>query len=312
MSYPTLFTTPGVRAFAEEIDAERQRQLAKFGDQHHPDGTGPRTAAIVGMLCHADDAATYARAACQAAARRGETTWRLVFAEEVLEALAESDPTALRAELVQVAAVCAAWIADLDSREHGEQPAVSLPPADQTAEPERRERYKAAIREADGWVLDDGQHMVDAVMAVADAELAEARTQAANLRTMYNVADARTNDLIEERDQLLEARADRAAVLREAADEIAGIDFHPNARARSLDIAAGLARRLRRMADETQPAETEDGDCDDCGRALCRDCNTHYCIGLCQCGTRAHTCDCACSEYQDGLAAGARQDGAQA
>ncbi|MFJ1695719.1 hypothetical protein ACIOHC_11295 [Streptomyces sp. NPDC088252] len=48
----------------------------------------------------------------------------------------------------------------------------------------------------------------------------------------------------------------RAAALREAADEIAGIDFHPNARARSLDIAAGLARRLRHMADEAQP-ETE-------------------------------------------------------
>ncbi|MGW3164799.1 hypothetical protein ACWC9Q_18385 [Streptomyces sp. NPDC001142] len=45
--------------------------------------------------------------------------------------------------------------------------------------------------------------------------------------------------------------ADRAAILREAADEIAGIDFHPNAVARSLDIAAGLAHRLRRLADET-------------------------------------------------------------
>ncbi|MFF2964277.1 hypothetical protein ACFVT1_36545 [Streptomyces sp. NPDC057963] len=48
--------------------------------------------------------------------------------------------------------------------------------------------------------------------------------------------------------------AHRAAVLREAADEIAGIDFHPNAVARSLDIAAGLACRLRRMADEAQQA----------------------------------------------------------
>ncbi|MFJ8144661.1 hypothetical protein ACIQ6R_06250 [Streptomyces sp. NPDC096048] len=51
--------------------------------------------------------------------------------------------------------------------------------------------------------------------------------------------------------------ADRTAVLREAADEIAGIDFHPNARARSLDVAAGLARRLRRMADETAATETQ-------------------------------------------------------
>ncbi|MFF8482366.1 hypothetical protein [Streptomyces antibioticus] len=40
---------------------------------------------------------------------------------------------------------------------------------------ERRDRYAAAIRDNDGWVLDGGQHMVAAVMAVADAELAEAR-----------------------------------------------------------------------------------------------------------------------------------------
>jgi hypothetical protein len=37
----------------------------------------------------------------------------------------------------------------------------------------RRDRYAAAIREAEGWVLDGGQHMTDAVMAVADAEQAE-------------------------------------------------------------------------------------------------------------------------------------------
>lgn len=42
-------------------------------------------------------------------------------------------------------------------------------------------------------------------------------------------------------------------------------------------------------------------DCEDCGRALCRDCNTHYCIEQCPCG-RSHTCDCACAEYLEGLA----------
>lgn len=36
---------------------------------------------------------------------------------------------------------------------------------------ERRERYAAAINENAGWVMDDGQHMLDAVMAVADAEI---------------------------------------------------------------------------------------------------------------------------------------------
>ncbi|WP_432184879.1 hypothetical protein [Streptomyces tendae] len=121
MSYPTLFTTPGVRAFAEEIDAERQRQLAKFGDQHHPDGTGRG-----GYIEQAETA----RTTCQmdAAITDGGPRWSLILLEEVYEALAESDPARLRTELLQVAAVSAAWIADLDSRQAAaEQPFV--PPA---------------------------------------------------------------------------------------------------------------------------------------------------------------------------------------
>ncbi|MEV0443491.1 hypothetical protein AB0I84_13125 [Streptomyces spectabilis] len=46
---------------------------------------------------------------------------------------------------------------------------------------ERRDRYAAAIREADGWVLDGGKHMLDAVMAVADAEQASLRAWIAEL-----------------------------------------------------------------------------------------------------------------------------------
>lgn len=107
MSYPTLFTTPGVRQFAEEIDAERQRQLTKFGEQHHPDGTGGPA-----MRQQADAA----RAACQYLADHGGADWRAILLEEVHEALAESDPAALRTELIQVAAVCAAWVHDLDTR----------------------------------------------------------------------------------------------------------------------------------------------------------------------------------------------------
>jgi hypothetical protein len=41
-----------------------------------------------------------------------------VLNEEVAEAFAESDPAKLRAELLQVAAVCAAWIYDIDTRPH--------------------------------------------------------------------------------------------------------------------------------------------------------------------------------------------------
>lgn len=107
MSYPRLFATPGVGDFAEEVDAERQRQLAKFGEQHHPDGTGLPVyqAGAIRYRNHADRAAA-----------AGHLAWRDVLMEEVYESLAEADPARLRAELLQVAAVCAAWIADIDSR----------------------------------------------------------------------------------------------------------------------------------------------------------------------------------------------------
>ncbi|WP_063795168.1 hypothetical protein [Streptomyces silaceus] len=110
--HPALFTTPGVRQFAEEIDAERQRQIAKFGEQHHPDGTG--------LPIHQHAANRYRDAADRNAAA-GVLMWRDVLLEEVYEALAESDTSLLRAELVQVAAVCAAWAADIDSRTPAEK-----------------------------------------------------------------------------------------------------------------------------------------------------------------------------------------------
>jgi hypothetical protein len=99
--------TKSLAPFVADVDAERQRQLAKWGEQHHPDGTG---------LNYQRHLADEERAACDAAFRNGRGTWRHVLAEEVAEAFAEKDPAALRTELLQVAAVCAAWIADLDSR----------------------------------------------------------------------------------------------------------------------------------------------------------------------------------------------------
>ncbi|MGW8988696.1 hypothetical protein ACWGRF_01975 [Streptomyces zhihengii] len=104
---PIPFLTPGVRSFAEDVDRERQRQLAKFGDQQHRDGTGG---------AHRIEAAIIARAACEDAAESGYGAWSFILDEEVREALAESDAGRLRAELVQVAAVCAAWVYDLDRR----------------------------------------------------------------------------------------------------------------------------------------------------------------------------------------------------
>jgi hypothetical protein len=99
--------TEGLAGFVAEVDVERQRQLAKWGEQHHPDGTA---------LTEDRERADRARHICDSMTRLGQLAWRDVLLEEVYEALAESDPALLRAELVQVAALCAAWIADLDSR----------------------------------------------------------------------------------------------------------------------------------------------------------------------------------------------------
>ncbi|MCX4994284.1 hypothetical protein [Streptomyces longwoodensis] len=128
MSYPTLFTTPGVRAFAEAVDAERQRQLAKFGEQHHPDLSGDATSQCDAREMFDQWAQNY-RAINAGTFDPGDQDrcldWTGILLEEVYEALAESDVARLRAELVQVAAVCAAWITDLDSRTTQPNPVVA-------------------------------------------------------------------------------------------------------------------------------------------------------------------------------------------
>jgi hypothetical protein len=91
----------------QAVLAERIRQDAKWGEQNHPDNTGSTFYA---------KRAVAARRNCQLAADAGMTAWDLVLLEEVHEALAESDPAALRTELVQVAAVAVAWVEAIDRR----------------------------------------------------------------------------------------------------------------------------------------------------------------------------------------------------
>lgn len=91
-----------------EVGAERAAQDARWGTQEFPDGTGEEFRGD----------ADAARDRCRAAGRAGELTWRHVLAEEFFEALAESDPRRLRAELVQTAAVAVQWVQALDRR-HG-------------------------------------------------------------------------------------------------------------------------------------------------------------------------------------------------
>jgi hypothetical protein len=92
----------------EDIGHERAAQDRKWGEQNHPDGTG----------MHEHDAwvANYLREECEKAFAEGRGTWRHILNEEIGEANTESDPAKLREELVQVAAVAAAWVEAIDRR----------------------------------------------------------------------------------------------------------------------------------------------------------------------------------------------------
>ena len=91
----------------ELVADERKRQDKKWGEQNHPDGTG-------GSFSHHD--AEKAKAACDAAFETGAPTWRHILFEEFMEAMAETDPVALKTELIQVAAVACSWVEAIERR----------------------------------------------------------------------------------------------------------------------------------------------------------------------------------------------------
>lgn len=90
-----------------EIWNERDAQDEKWGQQNHANGTG-------GWFLRR--AAEEARTACNFATSEGRLTWRHILEEEVAEVFAESDAGKLRTELLQVAAVAAAWVEAIDRR----------------------------------------------------------------------------------------------------------------------------------------------------------------------------------------------------
>ena len=96
----------GVWLVLQDVRWEVGNQLHQWGIQHHPDGTGGQWDASL---------ADYAKVVCGAKAKAGTLTWKDILLEEVYEACAESDRQRLRAELVQVAAVCVSWIEDIDN-----------------------------------------------------------------------------------------------------------------------------------------------------------------------------------------------------
>lgn len=95
------------KSVTEAVLKERRRQKRLFPGQSLPDGTGLAGDWRQQLL---------AKRACSVATKFDCLTWRDVLKEEYCEALAESDPVKLEAELTQVAAVAIAWIEDIRRR----------------------------------------------------------------------------------------------------------------------------------------------------------------------------------------------------
>jgi hypothetical protein len=93
------------RKIVDDVLHERDAQDAIFGIQDLPNGTD------AGSFGPSADAH---RMECDAAFAAGCGTFRHVFLEEVFEAMAETDPVKLRAELIQTIAVGVKWVEAID------------------------------------------------------------------------------------------------------------------------------------------------------------------------------------------------------
>lgn len=112
-------TDESVGEVLAEIVDERHRQDAKWGEQNHPDGTGPngQRAQLNSMVNR--EYADYRRRKCQADFVDGYGSWAHILEEEVAEAYAAATVADLRGELIQVAAVAVAWVEAIDRRGGG-------------------------------------------------------------------------------------------------------------------------------------------------------------------------------------------------
>jgi predicted XRE-type DNA-binding protein len=102
------------RAIFDQISCERDRQTERWGDQSHlPDGTGPNfTPRGTRLMMHE-------LAGIQREANNDypdKITFQEILLEEVWEALAETNPERLWAELTQVAAVVVQWLEVIERR----------------------------------------------------------------------------------------------------------------------------------------------------------------------------------------------------
>jgi len=92
-----------------EIDAERRRQEANWGEQNHPMNT---TSCNWMYTAIARDA----KKSCECAAKEGNLTWFDILFEEFCEVFAERTLERQRDELIHVAAVAVQMIEYIDRK----------------------------------------------------------------------------------------------------------------------------------------------------------------------------------------------------
>ncbi|MFC8156327.1 hypothetical protein ACFUO0_20130 [Streptomyces cinereoruber] len=262
--HPALIHTPGLRRFTYDLDAERQLQLARFGDQRHPDGTG--------RLGYAQKATT-ARFACQTSAvdEEGGPRWSLVLLEEVYEALAETDRARLRVELVQVAAVCAAWVWDIDQRPPNSPDAEDVAEATAKlravlapggpAEQKATAAYETALTDMTESPEDTVRRYARRLRAVEHLVGGRPGYDTVTVKQLLTAMSAADDAPSPAGDHFTEAAIRRSAYLDAAREADEGSKLFPDTTECAAAIGAleGLAQRLRRLADHHTTAEQPTG-----------------------------------------------------
>lgn len=93
----------------DEVEAERYRQEARWGEQNHPD--------VVSGMVYLISPGDHFKVITEDRADRGRCSYADILLEEVAEAIDEAlagDKAKLRTELIQVAAVATKWVEKLD------------------------------------------------------------------------------------------------------------------------------------------------------------------------------------------------------
>lgn len=112
MNIEEIETPPHWEALSD-VESEVLVHLTKWGEQHHEDHTGDKTAF---MFHNVRILADVLRRRNDINHSEDHDQWATILLEEVFEALSEEDNDKLYHELKQVAAVAVSWMTDIRSR----------------------------------------------------------------------------------------------------------------------------------------------------------------------------------------------------